>query len=126
MIYSFKVMMFYFLMGLSTRVFGQWELNGLQTGMRSISQFSEYQVSSINKNERDSMMIKFHHLRHEISLNKSDQPLWVRHQPSEDFNVYLIVNHDFVPNVRTSLELSINRTGILNLRHTIVLRKKKK
>ncbi|MEQ8626726.1 hypothetical protein [Ekhidna sp.] len=127
MIYSFKIMIFYFLFGLTARVVGQWELNGLQNEMSSISEGSANPLSSTKtKNGRDFMMMEFHHLHQVLSENKLEKPLWVRHQPSEDFNVYLVVKHDFIPNISTSLEFSINRTGIMNLRHTIVLRKKKK
>ncbi len=52
--------------------------------------------------------------------------LGIIHKPQDDFNVYLSVNHLLTPNIRTSMEVSLNYAGQMNFRNIIVLRKKAK
>ena len=54
------------------------------------------------------------------------KPLAIKHQPTEDFNIYLTISHLLTPSINTSMEISLNNRGIVNLRHVIALRKKEK
>lgn len=55
--------------------------------------------------------------------NVIQKPLAIKHYP-EDFNVYFTISHLVTPNIKTSMEVSLNNMGIVNLRHMIALRKK--
>lgn len=52
--------------------------------------------------------------------------LRIIHNPQDDFNIYLSVNHLLTANIRTSMEVSLNYAGQMNFRNIIILRKKAK
>ncbi|MEO9484422.1 MAG: hypothetical protein ABJG47_13280 [Ekhidna sp.] len=48
----------------------------------------------------------------------------ITHLPSLDFNIYLTFYRSISPRTLTSLEISLNYTGVMNVRNLIFLRKK--
>ncbi|MEP1033416.1 hypothetical protein [Ekhidna sp.] len=48
----------------------------------------------------------------------------ITHTPSSDFNIYLTINNSLTPKIKTSLEVSLNYTGVMNIRSLILLGKK--
>lgn len=56
--------------------------------------------------------------------NSSDL-LRIRHEPSEDFNIYLRLDRHITPQIRTAIEVSLNYSGVVNLTSQILLRKRK-
>ena len=53
-------------------------------------------------------------------------PIGITHNPSIDFNIYLTVNKKVTSGIRTSIDLSLNYTGIMNVRSVITLRGKQR
>ena len=49
----------------------------------------------------------------------------ILHNPSQDFNIYLSIHNSSESDVQLSFDLSLNYTGIMNLRSRVLLRKKK-
>ena len=50
----------------------------------------------------------------------------IKHHPADDFNIYLSVGQLITPNLRTSMEVSLNYMGQVNIRNLIALRRKEK
>ena len=48
----------------------------------------------------------------------------ITHVPSSDFNIYLTFNNAVTPRILTSLEVSLNYAGVMNLKSQILLRKR--
>lgn len=50
----------------------------------------------------------------------------IKHQPADDFNIYLSVGQLITPNIKTSMEVSLNYMGQVNIRNLIALRRKER
>ncbi|WP_370087949.1 hypothetical protein [Ekhidna sp.] len=50
----------------------------------------------------------------------------IKHQPADDFNIYLSIGQLITPNIKTSMEVSLNYMGQVNIRNLIALRRKEK
>ena len=54
------------------------------------------------------------------------EPIGITHNPSSDFNIYLTFNKKVASGIRTSIDLSLNYAGIMNVRSVITLRGKQR
>lgn len=54
----------------------------------------------------------------------SRQHIGITHVPSMDFNIYLTVRNPITPKITTSLDVSLNYAGVMNIRNLILLGKK--
>ncbi|WP_462250556.1 hypothetical protein [Ekhidna sp.] len=64
-------------------------------------------------------------LNQEIIENEIE-PIGITHNPSIDFNIYLTFNKKVTSGLRTSIDLSLNYVGIMNVRSVITLRGKQR
>lgn len=56
--------------------------------------------------------------------NQPNRILGIRHQPTRDFNIYLTYRHKLNFFAEAAIEISLNNSGVVNLRSLIALRKK--
>ncbi len=56
----------------------------------------------------------------------SDRYVGITHTPSVDFNIYLTFNNAINSRIQTSFEVSLNYSGVMNIRSTIALRRRER